>query len=150
MSFLLAHIFFPWFDEAIGKNVIPKATSLVRELPEKGAEVICHLEQNIEALIMENQSYYYKVSFIDETGIEREGYVAKRNLKIINQEKTSDEQPTVSGNNSSSFNKNYESVPKSYPPPIKKSPQALIFQDLRGFTISLELNRPRRLPRAII
>lgn len=87
MSFLLAHIFFPWFDEAIGKNVIPKATSLVRELPEKGAEVICHLEQNIEALIMENQSYYYKVSFIDETGIEREGYVAKRNLKIINQEK---------------------------------------------------------------
>lgn len=105
MSFLLARIFFPWFDEAIGKHVIPKATSLVKELPEKGAEIICHLEQNIEAIITESQNYYYKVSFIDENGIEREGYVAKRNLKIIDKEETSDEQSTVSGNNFTSLNK---------------------------------------------
>ena len=105
MSFLLAHIYFPWFDEAIGKHVIPKATSLVKELPEKGAEIICHLEQNIEAIITENQNYYYKVSFIDENGIEREGYVAKRNLKIIDQEETSDEQSTVFGNDLTSLNK---------------------------------------------
>lgn len=104
MSFLIAHIFTPWFDEMIGKSVIPKAISLVKELPEKGSEVICHLEQNNEAIITENQNYYYKVSFIDENGIEREGYVAKRNLKIIDQEETSDEQPTVSGNASSSLN----------------------------------------------
>lgn len=95
---LIQHIFFSWFDEAIGKHVIPKVTSIVRELPEKSSEIICHLEQNIEAIILENQNYYYKVSFIDENGIEREGYVAKRNLKMIDKEDDLDEQPTVSGN----------------------------------------------------
>jgi len=104
MMLLVQHIFFSWFDDAIGKHVIPKVTSIVRELPEKSSEIICHLEQNIEAIITENQNYYYKVSFIDENGIEREGYVAKRNLKIIDQEETSEEQPTVSGNDSSSLN----------------------------------------------
>jgi hypothetical protein len=82
----------------LGKHVIPKVTSIVRELPEKSSEIICHLEQNIEAIILENQNYYYKVSFIDENGIEREGYVAKRNLKMIDKEDDLDEQPTVSGN----------------------------------------------------
>ena len=100
MMFLMQHIFFAWFDETIGKHVIPKTTSIVRELPEKDSEIICHLEQSIEAIIVENQNYYYKVSFIDENGIEREGYVAKRNLKIIDQKEDSDEQPTVSGNDS--------------------------------------------------
>lgn len=99
MMLLIQHIFFSWFDEAIGKHVIPKVTSIVRELPEKSSEIICHLEQNIEAIILENQNYYYKVSFIDENGIEREGYVAKRNLKMIDKEDDLDEQPTVSGNN---------------------------------------------------
>ena len=75
--------------------------SFVKELPEKGAEIICHLEQNIEAIITENQNYYYKVIFIDEYGIEREWYVAKRNLKIIEHKETSDEQPTVLENDSS-------------------------------------------------
>lgn len=98
MMLLIQHIFFSWFDEAIGKHVIPKVTSIVRELPEKSSEIICHLEQNIEAIILENQNYYYKVSFIDENGIEREGYVAKRNLKMIDKEDDLDEQPTVSGN----------------------------------------------------
>lgn len=98
MMLLMQHIFFSWFDEAIGKHVIPKVTSIVRELPEKSSEIICHLEQNIEAIILENQNYYYKVSFIDENGIERKGYVAKRNLKMIDKEDDLDEQPTVSGN----------------------------------------------------
>lgn len=98
MMLLIQHIFFSWFDEAIGKHVIPKVTSIVRELPEISSEIICHLEQNIEAIILENQNYYYKVSFIDENGIEREGYVAKRNLKMIDKEEDLDEQPTVSGN----------------------------------------------------
>lgn len=98
MMLLIQHIFFSWFDESIGKHVIPKVTSIVRELPEKSSEIICHLEQNIEAIILENQNYYYKVSFIDENGIKREGYVAKRNLKMIDKEDDLDEQPTVSGN----------------------------------------------------
>ncbi len=96
--------FVPWFADEVGKPVMSKIACSVKELPEKGAEIICHLEQNIEAIITENQNYYYKVSFIDENGIEREGYVAKRNLKIIDQEETSDEQPTVSGNDSLSLN----------------------------------------------
>lgn len=101
IMFLLQHIGYVWFDETIGKQVIPKAASIVRELPEKSSEIICHLEQNIEATIIENQNYYYKVSFIDEDGIEREGYVAKRNLKIVDQEEDLEKQPsTVSGNGS--------------------------------------------------
>ena len=57
--------------------------SNVKELPQKGAEVICQLKEDIEAVIIENTNYYYKVSFIDENGVQREGYVAKRNLKLI-------------------------------------------------------------------
>lgn len=53
---------------------------------------------------MENQSYHYKIFFIDENGVEREGFVVKRNLKIIDQEEDSDEQPTVSGNNTTQNN----------------------------------------------
>lgn len=93
--------FAPWFADEVGKPAMSKIACSVKELPEKRAEIICHLTQNIETIITENQNYYYKVSFIDENGIEREGYVAKRNLKIIDPEETSDEQPTVSGNSSS-------------------------------------------------
>lgn len=95
--------FAPWFADEVGKPVMSKIVCSVKNLPEKGAEIICYLEQNIEAIITENQNYYYKVSFIDENGTEREGYVAKRNLKIIDQEETIDEQSTVSGNDSISF-----------------------------------------------
>lgn len=104
MMLFIQCFFAPWFADEVGKPVMSKIACFVKELPEKGAEVICHLEQNIEAIITENQNYYYKVSFIDENGIEREGYVAKRNLKIIGYEKTFNEQPTVSGNDSSSLN----------------------------------------------
>ncbi len=104
IAFFIQCFFIPWFADEVGKPVMSKIVCTVKELPEKGAEIICHLEQNIEAIITENQNYYYKVSFIDENGIEREGYVAKRNLKIIDQEETSDEQPTVSGNDSLSLN----------------------------------------------
>ncbi len=104
IAFFIQCFFIPWFADEVGKPVMSKIVCSVKELPEKGAEIICHLEQNIEAIITENQNYYYKVSFIDENGIEREGYVAKRNLKIIDQEETSDEQPTVSGNDSLSLN----------------------------------------------
>lgn len=75
--------FAPWLTDEVGKPVMSKIVCSVKNLPEKGAEIICYLEQNIEAIITENQNYYYKVSFIDENGTEREGYVAKRNLKII-------------------------------------------------------------------
>lgn len=76
----------PYLQENIGKPAMAILTSNVKELPEKGATIICQLKENIEAYITENTTYYYKVSFTDENGVEREGYVAKRNLKIIQEE----------------------------------------------------------------
>lgn len=96
---LFIQLFFaPWFADEVGKPVMSKTACFVKELPEKGAEIICHLEQNIEAMITENQNYYYKVSFIDENGVEQEGYVAKRNLKLINIEDTSEKETSISTN----------------------------------------------------
>lgn len=65
--------------------------SNVKELPQKGAKIVAQLRQNIEATIVENTNYYYKVTFTDENGIQREGYVAKRNLKIVEQPEAEDE-----------------------------------------------------------
>lgn len=76
----------PYFQNNIGMPVTSYIVSNVKELPEKGAKVICQLKQNIEAIILENTSYYYKVSFIDEDGNTKEGYVAKKNLKILDEE----------------------------------------------------------------
>ena len=98
--FIINCFFIPFVADNIGKPAMAKTGSFVKELPEKGAEIICQLHENIETIITENTNYYYKISFIDENGIEREGYVAKRNLKIIDKEDDLDEQPTVSGNNS--------------------------------------------------
>ena len=64
----------PYLQENLG---------LVKELNEKGAKIVAQLKENIEATIIENTNYYYKVTFTDEDGVQREGYVAKRNLKII-------------------------------------------------------------------
>mgnify|MGYP003231689448 CR=1 FL=1 len=74
--------------------------SNVKELPEKGAKIVAQLKENIEATIIENTNYYYKVTFTDEDGVQREGYVAKRNLKIIKEpeaEETEEKLPPVSG-----------------------------------------------------
>lgn len=76
----------PYFQNNIGMPVTSYIVSNVKELPEKGAKVVCQLKQNIEAIILENTSYYYKVSFIDEDGNTKEGYVAKKNLKILVEE----------------------------------------------------------------
>lgn len=76
----------PYLQENIGKPAMATFTSNVKELPEKGAAIVCQLKENIEVYITENTNYYYKVSFTDENGVEREGYVAKRNLRIIQEE----------------------------------------------------------------
>ena len=64
--------------------------SNVKELPEKGAKIIGQIHENIEAIIIENTNYYYKVTFTNENGETKEGYVAKRNLKIV-EEKTEED-----------------------------------------------------------
>lgn len=83
LSFIYGNFLQPSFQENIGIPVTAYVISNVKELPQKGANIICKLKENIEAIVIENTSYYYKVTFIDENGEYREGYVAKRNLKTI-------------------------------------------------------------------
>lgn len=73
-------------EENVGKPVMTKVVSIVKEAPEKGAEIIYRLKDGVQTVIMENTNYYYKVKFTDENGVEREGYVAKKNLKVIEEE----------------------------------------------------------------
>ena len=56
------------------------------------AEIIYKLKDGIQAIITENTNYYYKVRFMDENGVEREGYVAKKNLRVIEEEEGETEQ----------------------------------------------------------
>lgn len=78
----------PYLQENVGLPVMTYVVSNVKELPKKGAKIVAQLKENIEATIIENTNYYYKVTFTDENGIQREGYVAKRNLKIIEEQGT--------------------------------------------------------------
>ena len=78
--------------ENVGKPVMTKVVSCVKQAPEKGAEIICRLKDGIQAIITENTNYYYKVKFTDENGVEREGYVAKKNLRVIEEEEGETEQ----------------------------------------------------------
>ena len=71
-------------------SVTAYVVSNVKELAEKGAKIIGQIHENIEAIIIENTNYYYKVTFTDENGETKEGYVAKRNLKTIEQETEED------------------------------------------------------------
>lgn len=86
LLFIWANFCQPYFQEKIGIPVTAYVVSNVKELPQKGANIICQLKQNIEAIVIEDTNYYYKVRFTDENGEEREGYVAKRNLKEIDEE----------------------------------------------------------------
>lgn len=87
ISFIYGSFLQPYFQENVGIPVTAYIVCNVKELPQKGAGLICRLQEDIEAIIIEDTNYYYKVSFIDESGEKREGYVAKRNLKKIEEEK---------------------------------------------------------------
>ena len=84
----------PYLQQNIGMPVMAYIESNVKDLPQKGAEVACRTKEGVIATIIENTNYYYKVSFTDENGVVHEGYVAKRNLKLIQQ----DEEETEVGN----------------------------------------------------
>ena len=68
----------------IGSLVVANKASNVRKIPQEEAEVICRMKENTEAIILENVILYYKIAFIDEDGIKKEGYVIKRNLRLLN------------------------------------------------------------------
>lgn len=90
----------PYLQKNVGLPVMTYVASDVKELPEKGAKIVTRLKKNIEATIIKNTNYYYKVTFIDEDGVRKEGYVAKRNLKIIEEPETeeTEEEPTSLSN----------------------------------------------------
>lgn len=73
----------PYFQEYIGVPVTARAIARVRELPEKASKLITDIKEDIEATIIENVPYYYKITFIDENGEEKEGYVSKRSVKFV-------------------------------------------------------------------
>ena len=85
ICFLWLNFYQPYFQDNIGKPATSYIVSNVKELPEKGAKIVCQLKQNIDAIILENIIHYYKVSFIDEDGNVKEGYVAKKNLKVLDE-----------------------------------------------------------------
>lgn len=86
IRFLCTNFIQPYFQEKVGMPVMTYVVSNVKELPEKGAEIVGKIKENVEAIILEDTNYYYKVSFTDENGETKEGYVAKRNLKPIEEE----------------------------------------------------------------
>ena len=65
----------------------------------ENAKIVGQIQENIEAIIVENTNYYYKITFTDENGETKEGYVAKRNLKIVeNKKEENDNEKAVPSN----------------------------------------------------
>ncbi len=83
--FIWTNFIAPYFQDNIGKPVVAYTISKVRELPETAGKVIDELMEGIEGFITEDVPYYYKVTYTDENGEEKEGYVAKKNLKVIDE-----------------------------------------------------------------
>lgn len=81
----------PYFHDTVGKPVTAYVVSKVRELPQAAGKVIDELKEDLQAIITEDVPYYYKVTYTDEEGNVREGYVAKRNLKVIEVEEPVEE-----------------------------------------------------------
>lgn len=84
--FIWTNIFQPYFQETIGKPVAAYTVSKVKELSKEVGKVIDILKKDFQAIITEDVPYYYKVTYTDEKGNVKEGYVAKKNLKIIEAE----------------------------------------------------------------
>lgn len=97
MLFVVNVFLLPYLQENVGKPAMTKVVSCVKQAPEKGAEIICKLKDGIQAIITENTNYYYKVRFTDENGVEREGYVAKKNLRVIEEEERETEKKDDEG-----------------------------------------------------
>lgn len=88
--FIWINVFQPYFQENIGKPVATYTISKVKELPKAAGKVIDELKKDFQAVITEDVPYYYKVTYTDENGNVKEGYVAKKNLKIIEIEEGTD------------------------------------------------------------
>lgn len=91
--FYLAFMFFisifcvPYLQEEIGKPIVSKVVSTVKDAIGGNGDKVGELKENQNAFIIGNENYYYKIVYIDENGEFKEGYVAKRNIELIINEK---------------------------------------------------------------
>lgn len=76
----------PYLQQYIGVPVMAWTVAHVREFPNMASEFIVDLKEDIEAIIIENVPYYFKISFVDENGDTKQGYVSKRSVKFVNQD----------------------------------------------------------------
>lgn len=97
-SYIIASIIFlwtnflqPYFQDTIGKPVTAYVISKVKEFPETAGKVIDELKKDMQAIITEDVPYYYRVIYTDEEGNVKEGYVAKKNIKVIETEEAIEE-----------------------------------------------------------
>lgn len=86
LKFIVMICVIPYLEDTVGKPIAAKTVAFVRELPEQGKNLVAELREGIEAMIVDDVPYYYKVTFTDENGEEREGYVSKRSVKIIEED----------------------------------------------------------------
>ena len=47
--------------------------SNVKDLPQKGAAIICQIKEGVEAIIIENTNYYYKVFLLMKVVLNKKG-----------------------------------------------------------------------------
>lgn len=76
----------PFLPQTIGLPVISKFKCLIREQPSTDANVVIELQESDKAIITDDIKYYYKVEFTDENGEKKIGYVAKKNVDIIEED----------------------------------------------------------------
>lgn len=84
LCFLCACFIQSYIQGDIGLLVVAHKVSTVKRMPEAGADVLFMLAENTEAIILENSIRYYRIAFFDEDGVKREGYVAKKNVRLLN------------------------------------------------------------------
>lgn len=84
LCFLCACFIQPYIQGNIGLPIVTHRASDVKKMPKAGAAVLSKLMENTEAIVLENSISYYRIAFIDKDGIKKEGYVAKKNVRLIN------------------------------------------------------------------
>lgn len=83
LKFFIDIFIMPFLQENVGLPVSTQVVSIVKELPQKASKIVDKLEKGVEAIITENTNYYYKITYVDENGETKQGYVAKRNLIFV-------------------------------------------------------------------
>ncbi len=73
----------PYLSETIGLPVMTKIRCALREQPHTDSNTVIELQEGDEALILDDINYYYRIEFTDKNGDKKIGYVAKKNVEII-------------------------------------------------------------------